>query len=374
MLARLLCTLLALTFAADGVTRAFPIDWLAFRPWEALQHDKPADAPFEPSRRFECSRCYGDLANMANLPQYRIPRREVFTTDSWGFRNQPSVSEKPVRVLLTGDSFAAGASLTDADTLAERLSERIHAGVYNSAPMPIDAEALNTLARRLRMTNGVLLIQQLGWGPTIYPPSYIPHEQPPVTASDRFIASFRQPLFPLRILANQFVRFFQDDVILANPYQGLALVEELANGEPMLFRQGEVNMWTRQHPGPEHYDNLNASALAYYRQFQEKVAPSGLRVAVLLVPHKFTVYRPFLRSTPPDTRTVDAYFGRLADALNAAGIIAIDPSEAFFVAAESGLRTKRPIYWPDDTHWDPDGVAIAVDLIGAALDAATEQQ
>lgn len=367
----MLTGLLVATLVADGVTRALPIDWLTFRPWEAAVQYRPPDAAFEPNRRITCDRCYGDLASMANLPRYRVYRREVFTTDGWGFRNADDMGGRPVRVLLAGDSFAAGAALTDTETLAAGLGDRIGGGVYNTAPMIIGATGLKALAAHLKISEGVVLVQHLGWAVTPTPDTddpRVPHAQPTIPARERFVRSFSGDLFPLRILANQAVKPLQNDHLLANPGREFATVEELADGQPMLFRTADVAVWGGARPPfdawavPRFRDNG-----AYYLWLRDQMAGVGLKLVVLLVPHKFTVYQPFLRSTVVSTRTVDPYLPRLAEALRNFGLTVIDLSEAFYKAAEAGLATGQPIYWPDDTHWNPRGAALAADVVAEAI-------
>ena len=366
----MLTGLLAATLAADGVTRALPIDWLTFRPWEAAVQSRPPDAAFEPNRRITCDRCYGDLANLTNLPAYRVYRPEVFTTDGWGFRNSVPTPPGSARVLLVGDSFAGGASLSNPDTLAARLGARLGAGVYNTAPMVIGPSGLKALAAHLRMSSGVVLVQHLGWAVTPEPGTdgAVPHEQPAVTARDRFVRSFSSNLFPLRVLANQAVKPLRNGWLLANPDRDLATVEQLANGQPMLLRSVDVAVWGGARPPfdiwavPRFKDNV-----AYYGWLRDEMATVGLELAVVLVPHKVTVYQPFLRSTVASTRSVDPYLPRLASALADAGITAIDLSSAFYKAAEEGLATDLPIFWPDDSHWNPRGAALAADLVARAL-------
>lgn len=56
----------------------------------------------------------------------------------------------------------------------------------------------------------------------------------------------------------------------------------------------------------------------------------------------------------------------LATALTAAGVPALDLTDAFRERARRDLARGQYLYWLDDTHWDGAGVALAAELAGRA--------
>ena len=78
--------------------RFIPVEPLTFRAWEALTRYRPPGAAFEPNRHYENDRAYGDIAAMGNLPEVRQYRREVFSTDAFGFRNAVHVALVVLRI------------------------------------------------------------------------------------------------------------------------------------------------------------------------------------------------------------------------------------------------------------------------------------
>ena len=157
---RLIPAMIVAVGLADLVTRACPVDRIAFRAWEAMTYYRPAGTAFEPSAHYD-RRSYGDLANRGNLPQFRVYRQERFTTDEYGFRNSPSLrSAGRIDALLSGDSFAAGSGVADEDTLAAQLTQR---GIttYNVAPMRATAEAVPFMVDTLGMKGGWLLSEEV---------------------------------------------------------------------------------------------------------------------------------------------------------------------------------------------------------------------
>jgi hypothetical protein len=87
-----------------------------FRPWEVW--DQPA---------------YGDMANMTGVPELRIPLRERFVTDEYGFRNQPGQFEKHPRIVITGRSFGVGSHISDEDLLDHIVETQLGEPVYNAS-------------------------------------------------------------------------------------------------------------------------------------------------------------------------------------------------------------------------------------------------
>jgi hypothetical protein len=221
---------------------------------------------------------------------------------------------------------------------------------------------IKSLAERFAIASGVVLVQHLGWGVTMpigtMGGALHPHRD--ITARDRFLGSFKRDLFPLRIGANQVAKAVQTGWLLPNPHAGFATVETLANGQPMLFRTTEAQVWHGARPPfdawavPRIRDNV-----AFFRWLSDELLPAGLRLAVLLVPQKYTAYQPFLKSTAVSARSIDPYLPLMAGALRVEGIVTIDLSEPFHGAAERALATDDPIYWPDDTQWSPAGVEVA---------------
>lgn len=111
-----------------------------FRPWERL-YDADSQR-FAPTRQVTM-RTIGDLGYKSWNRDLQAPRRTRFTTDRHGYRN-PTESET-AEIIVMGDSFVAGAGLSDEETVSMRLSAHLGAPVYNFA-----GESLNAPARFFR--------------------------------------------------------------------------------------------------------------------------------------------------------------------------------------------------------------------------------
>src|SRR5882757_5935831 len=134
--------LLALVAVADMALRFASVDPLTFRAWEALSRFRPPGAPFEPNRQYYRKESYGDAAAMGNLPEAREYHAERFTTDARGFRNVSTVPSAVPAVIVTGDSFAVGSGVSDADTLPSMLGRFLGCAVYNAGGVDVEPDRL----------------------------------------------------------------------------------------------------------------------------------------------------------------------------------------------------------------------------------------
>src|SRR5207245_6944142 len=92
---------------------------------------------------------------------------------------------------------------------------------------------------------------------------------------------------------------------------------------------------------------------------------------VLLVPGKYTVYRPFLVNQRPVGQGAGDYLDRLERQLREAGIPVLNLTP--FLSAEAGRYLERGeyLYWLDDIHWNALGIALAAAAIRARWPAAS---
>ncbi len=120
----------------------------------------PPMGAFPPNTRYDNQKSYGDLANLGNLRDFRQYRHEIFTTDFRGFRNlsQFESNSRP-DILLVGDSFGAGAGVTDMDSPSVRLYAALHRKVYNAAGRPNDLDLALNLIHNLDFRGGMILWQ-----------------------------------------------------------------------------------------------------------------------------------------------------------------------------------------------------------------------
>jgi hypothetical protein len=343
-------TLLAIT---DALLRLLPPEYFSFRAHEALRAYRESVGPFRVNAQVVCRSTYGDLANLANLPQYREYRSEVASTDSLGNRNLPSLLQAgPAGALMLGDSFAMGTGLNDGETLAVRLSERTGLRFYSMASQEAlpSIELILSTIRRIGMKNGLVIFQHLE------------RKDPPAEASLQdgwnveggYRAWLRTPFeySPLQIVFSRLHRKLLDDRWFPNPYSQYVRILHLEDGGPMLFHRDEFEVRRK-------IRNLDVS---YWVALHHRLSVNGHRLLVFSVPDKLTVYHELVLEKdelPPSS----AYLHNLTLRLDSAGVPALDLTACFKTEAKLALRNRKQIYWRDDSHWNSSGVQVAADEI-----------
>jgi hypothetical protein len=365
---RVMTALVALFGVADLITRGMPMNVFAFRAWEAMGYYHEPDTVFEANHRYDRI-SYGDLSNLANLPDYRVWRRETFTTDKLGFRNPPDlVDSGKVKAILIGDSFAAGSGVPDRQTLSAQLSRR---GIitYNVAPLRFDAKGMQAMASRLRMDEGWILFQHATGLRYVYLENamgtwVVPRDHESPTFFSRFEYNLRTPTFPLRIMADRFLKSWQDDRWLTNPYKNQVEVRRLKNNDTMLFFPGEVLEPTLPQNVLDSIDKM----VAIYRGLNEGLRSTRLRLRVVLVPDRFSAYAHLL-ATGAWTGGMPPYNQELDRRLRAAGVSVINLYGVIRARATADFPNFEYLYWRDDTHWNAAGIRVSAEEIARQLAA-----
>jgi hypothetical protein len=315
--------------------------------------------PFRVNAQVVCRTTYGDLANLANLPQYREYRSEVASTDSLGNRNLPSLLlAGAAGALILGDSFAMGTGLNDRETLAVRLSEGTAVRFYNMASQETlpSIELILSTIHQIGMKNGIVIFQHLE------------RKDPPVesvlqagwTAEGGYRAWLRTPFeySPLQIVFSRIHRRMLDDRWFPTPYSQFVRILHLEDGSPMLFHREEFEVCRKTR-------NLDVS---YWVALQHRLAVNGHRLLVFSVPDKLSVYHELVLEKdelPP----LSTYLHNLTLRLDSAGVPALDLTACLKAQAKLAIRNRKQLYWRDDTHWNSSGVQVAADEIIRWLDS-----
>ena len=350
--------LLVAVCLVDIALRFVSIDPLTFRAWEALRRYRPLRAAFEPNRQYYNGQSYGDLAVMGNLRALRQYRTEVFTTDALGFRNPPDVLGDEVSAILAGDSFAAGAGVSDDETVSSRLSQLGRCVVYNagSEAPGVGPDLIEAIARELNMRSRLVirLYAEDGdvpgiptrWETTLRKlTAWTPTEVRGLVGRLRGIFT----VSPLEILSQRALKNLEDDRFLPNSYAGNVVRATLYNGDSMLFRASHVTNFHRR----------REVAADYWRWFRDELRKARLDLLVVLVPSKYRVYRPFLVDQRPVGQGADDYLDRLERELRAAGVSVLNLTAVVSAEAVRSLERGEYLYWLDDIHWNARGIALA---------------
>jgi len=353
---RVIPGLLALVALADVGSRFFSIEPLTFRAWEAVSRNRVPGAAFEPNRRYHRERAYGDAAAMGNLRYLAQYHPETFTTDAYGFRNVGLGSRAPFGVILAGDSFAVGSGVSDDETLSATLSALVGCGVYNAAGMEFDPDRLRGLARKLDVRRGLILHEYAEDAdlPTVPSRRKLTINRMLTSATEdagRVVGRVRGFLLvsPLQILSERVFKRISNDRVLPNAYASNVVKGSLQNGDAMLFLASKVSNAHRRR---------DVSA-AYWTWMQAELRKSDLDLLVVLIPSKYTVYRPFLIDQPPLDVEAAGYLDRLEDQLRAVGVPVLNLTPALTAQAARDVDAHKYLYRRDDIHWNGEGIRLA---------------
>ena len=113
-------------------------------------------------------------------------------------------------------------------------------------------------------------------------------------------------------------------------------------------------------PGPTPKREVAAD---YWKWLRAELQKARLDLLVVLVPGKYTVYRPFLVDQRPVGPGEGNYLDRLERELRAAGVPVLNLTPFFSAEAARLLERGEYLYWPDDIHWNARGVALAATAI-----------
>jgi len=365
--------LLAPIVAMDLVMRSMIGHRLHYRPevtflrkWPPL----PEVYSYAPRVEFE-GESYGDLAAMTGRRELREPRVVTFRTDRDGFRNDPSVADSQIDVVVLGDSFGAGAGVTQRDVFASRLGDRTGLNVLNLSISPAGPWAeflyLKRAYDRFRWAPKAIVIWALyvandledAYGPVAEEST--PWADPSLAMSTVF-ADF-QRRSPIRELAGR--------VTAGDPAQNanlvVASVDPLTR-RPLLFYRPNLNYCdlspaqVRQDPN---FKNLRQTVAAM-RDFTEK---RDLQLKVMVLPAKEEVYGWVLEGKAPwSVRREPSGFARTIEQLAAESRLPFyDAKGDFFAEGERHFAAGELLWWRDDTHINGAGHAVVADGLARFL-------
>jgi hypothetical protein len=365
----LIPSLLLTTLIADAALRFVPPQRIAFRAWEPASLFATAEGWFAPDFRFENDWSYGDLPNLGNLPRFRQYRREVFTTDEFGYRNPPSGGSRDApAAIVVGDSFAVGCGVSDWDTLSGQLMSRLGGRrVYDGAGGGASWKMTNQLIQRLQMRDGLVIwevLERSGLPESVRAEASDVSKvagriAPPNSETYRTLRGLKiwtqsyLAYSPLSIFLNRGFQKAENGVWLPNPLEKNVVVGRLHNGDNMLFLDSEVKMF---------YRPLRDSG-TYLLEISALVHATGNQLLVLLVPEKYNVYYPLLvekGESPPED---ESRLNHLEKDLRRLGIPVLNLTSQLRSQAEEGLQRREYNYWIDDSHWNHSGIQTAVTAI-----------
>lgn len=289
----------------------------------------------------------GDLTGMLGDLRAAEPRTVRFASDAHGFRND-HLPDRPLDVVMLGDSFGMGEGTTQDDTWTAHLG-RAGLEVYNlSFPGSPGTHVLNLAweAPRLPLREGTVLVWALFSGNDLwetYPRRATPADPSLLARVSTVVSSYRTRS-PLRLL------------LLERPSpRAQEVVVVKRGGEPVLFfgPYAQRAALTASHLQLEPRFPLLVESFGLMRR---QAAAAGVRVLVVVVPSKEEVHAELLgRSGQAPT----GFASTVRTLAGSVGFEVLDLHPALLAEARARGERGRLLYWRDDTHWNEDGHELA---------------
>lgn len=329
-------------------------DRIYYRPHEKLlSYDYRADhRRYRPDAALGMTMPHGDLQSMT-AEKIGVPRAVEFRTDRDGFRNDRGYHGQ--RYVLLGDSFVVGVGDSQADTLDAQLRRDHGLDTYNlghpGGPADYVAYVRGFRARHGEDFKLLLFLFEGNDFPDELADVGRPSRPGFVLFWKRYYALFADTAV-YRVTKSLTRRIGKRRAIEASEQ---VRIREL-NGRRMAFYAPYIEASERREyrPGPGMEAAIDA------------LAPNLAHI--YYVPTKYRVYRPQL---DPGVALPDAHWTWL-DELCRRKHLACTNLTAPLSAASAGLVTQgRLTYWPDDSHWNRDGMAVAARVVAESLGPAT---
>lgn len=322
-----------------------PLDAFTFRVWESVAvHGRFLPGPFYPNvRLFKFEE--GDLGYRT---RFAVRKPVYWETDSYGYRRAINArADCPVAII--GDSAIAGSGLTQDDTLASVLENRLGIGVYPFAPSDF-----RTFTRdpRIQARTPIVVVlsaveRNIGTLQTLSD-----------TRFRRRLADFRTQVMkfaPLRDVAVQVDRAMKSSGLHYVRAQVAGRADPVERGG-FLFLEGP----SANRPKPQ---SAVDAAVVRIRYFDRWCRDRGARFILLPIPNKENIYHDLFPGQVKPTFLRDLHLE-----LSRQGIESIDTQSAF---ERARAAEGQSLYLRDDTHWSPEAVRLTADLLADAIGPAS---
>jgi len=102
--------------------------------------------------------------------------------------------------------------------------------------------------------------------------------------------------------------------------------------------------------------------------FRDQLAARGIRLVVMPVPNKESIYPDYVTARSSHLHSIIAPpTSNLLQKLQQADVEVIDLFKVFAEARQTSSSSNDPLYLAQDTHWSPAGVALAAKTVAARL-------
>ncbi len=321
-----------------------------FRAWEIVTRGR-GQGPFAPSVSFEKT-IYGDLANILKVRKFRQYRHQLFTTDSYGFRNIEAPAETYYPIVVVGDSDMAGSSLSDDETFSFQLSKSLNIPIYNYAPYSpiyfLGDERFKKYPPKILIWESVER--------TIQGSVFKRYAELPDNTKVQFKkkVSVQESHLPRSRLSTQLAREIFHELrwyLTGIKPEAISFIHQQSG---MLFYTPGVKQLTL-----DSNDRDIKGIIAGIKQIQKILQNQGITLLYIPLPDKENIYRKMLPDDIPGKDSKEFFLQDLNTALIKSGVHTVDLYSLFNKASVD----QDYLYFRDDTHWNKKGVSMAVEAV-----------
>jgi hypothetical protein len=297
---------------------------------------------------------YGDLAAMTGDINLRLPHRITFTTDAAGFRNDGI--QPPIEVVVLGDSFGAGAGVTQEKMVSQLLQTQYGWSTYNLSFPACGPwhQYVNLVieSSRLQFAPHAVVIWLLYTGNDLddeYGSTWKVEELPWQSKLAAWRVSYKT--FRGRSPIHQITNNVSWRIKKADDMKRNVIRTFLPDGRPMLFLEGQEAWGRRSRNDVEQHPNFPKliRTMEAMKQFTEA---SGLQLFVAVLPTKGEVYRWLLegREPLPEDSHPSGFSQAILGVCQRVGLACADAKPWLVEKTKEGWPTDDLLWWRDDTH------------------------
>ena len=306
----------------------------------------------------------GDISTVFQIPPPDLTQFHWDVTyDHNGFRNETDL--KSADIVVIGDSFVEGLTVTDAELTTSRLAQsqgKVVANLGQSTYGPL--EELVVLKRYGLPLQPRTVIWMFSEGSDL---TDVTHYHRAMQDPASFWRSYRARSFT-RSAVNEVRRLFAAHTE-KSPGASHSGVLQTSNGN-------KLTLYFMYPAPPLTQENLSAldETAATIGTAHKLCAAQGARLILVYVPTKFSVFHSFCRF-PQESKCRDWVVSDLPDRLQKA-LGSISPEVGYLdltPALMNAVKTGTLPYYPDDEHWSPEGHKVAAEAINDYLISTQKQ-
>lgn len=354
-----------------------PINFYTFRAWEALtvfSNNSILSGPFYPNSHLKMIE-EGDLGHREG---FSVEKPVEWFVDKHGFRKK-NTGKKKHEIVIIGDSYIAGATLSQEETLSEQLEKKLGVSVYPYAP-----KTFNDYIQDKRFLDNPpdIVIFEAVEKLILHVPYPNTDLKPKPTLFDeiKFSKAIQNPAIALdRLKKRQLFNFLYaklEDIPKEIILKLFASPKAISASEPLLETEagtienfglnvgkGGKMIFARQ--ADEYFveatdRSIKIDGLDKFIEYKDWLSKKGTKFILLPIPNKENIYFEDIIGGRKVTN-----LRRLIDVSKKSGLITID-TQALYENKER-VYPNRLLYHLDDTHWTAYGVEVVTEELAKII-------